>query len=200
MHHRDAYGFETRYVEDAVTVEVINLAVGNEIEIGATNRARGGQHGERRAEFENRRLADASTIGTEFVRGAERGRDVKRAIVFGERNSVGIEKLPVQMQWGKCFACGIKTKYLVGKTVGRKNVPHFAHDEIIEAMLLGLLRRKPREHFSVRGDVQDLRSTGAGLFFPGVGPDSAIVRIHANSENGQEAFLLRLQKIAWIRT
>src|SRR5262245_13531706 len=91
---------------------------------------------------------------------------------------------------------GIETEYLVGEAVGNVNVSGFSHNEIIETVRRGILRSETREYFSVRGDVKDLRAASSGFFFPSVGPDRAVVRIHPDPEDGKQTLLLGLQKIA----
>ena len=62
MNDSDADGFELRDVENFVVVEIVDVAVGDEIEIGAANGAGGGKGCELRAIFEDGGARNASAV------------------------------------------------------------------------------------------------------------------------------------------
>src|SRR5262249_33356775 len=89
MHNRDAHGLEPSYVQNFVAVEIVNLAVGDEIEIGAANGAGRWQHAERGAEFEDGNLSDPRSVSGEFVNG-----DARRTNAVLNRNEAAT--IPVE--------------------------------------------------------------------------------------------------------
>jgi len=85
MDNGDADGFELRDVENFVVVEIVDVAVGDEIKIGAANGAGGGKGCERRAIFEDGGARDASAVFGKFEGGDARRTD---AILNGDEAAV----------------------------------------------------------------------------------------------------------------
>src|SRR3989442_5869040 len=72
MNDGDADGFELRDVENFVVVEIVDVTVGDEIEIGAANGAGGGKGCELRTIFEDGGARDASAVVGKFECGDAR--------------------------------------------------------------------------------------------------------------------------------
>src|SRR5882672_4378989 len=72
MDDGDADGFELRDVENFVVVEIVDVAVGDEIKIGAANGAGSGKGCELRAIFEDGGARDASAVVGKFECGDAR--------------------------------------------------------------------------------------------------------------------------------
>src|SRR5579859_4436032 len=85
MKNGDANGFELSDVENFVVVEIIDVAVGDEIKIGAANGAGGGKAGERRAIFEDGGAGDASAVFGKLEGGDARRAD---AVLNGDEAAV----------------------------------------------------------------------------------------------------------------
>src|SRR5882757_8892238 len=75
MNDGDADGFELSDVENFVVVEIVDVTVGDEIEIGAANGAGGGKARELRAIFEDSGARDASAVIGKFECGDARRAD-----------------------------------------------------------------------------------------------------------------------------
>src|SRR5438105_275405 len=75
MNDSDADGFELGDVENFIVVEIVDVAVGDEIEIGAANGAGGGKGCELRAIFEDGGARDASAVVGKFECGDARRTD-----------------------------------------------------------------------------------------------------------------------------
>src|SRR5439155_11815113 len=69
MDDGDTHRLKAGNVQDFVAIEIVDLAVGYEIEVRAANRAGGGQDANGRAEFQDSKLADARSIGGQFLKG-----------------------------------------------------------------------------------------------------------------------------------
>src|SRR5882757_7695367 len=75
MNDGDADGFELSDVENFVVVEIVDVTVGDELEIGAANGAAGGKARELRAIFEDSGARDASAVIGKFECGDARRAD-----------------------------------------------------------------------------------------------------------------------------
>src|SRR5438876_1850969 len=75
MDDGDADGFELGDVENFVVVEIVDVAVGDEIKIGAANGAGGGKGCELRAIFQNSSAGDARAVVGKFECGDARRAD-----------------------------------------------------------------------------------------------------------------------------
>src|SRR5438132_7814005 len=62
MHYGDANWLQTCRIEDLVAVQIVDLAVGNKIKVGAANGVGGGQSRQRGAVFEDRDSHNACTV------------------------------------------------------------------------------------------------------------------------------------------
>src|SRR5882762_8198353 len=117
MNDGDADGFELSDVENFVVVEIVDVTVGDEIEIGAANGAGGGKARELRAIFEDSGARDATAVvkvkavgtgervvragiyvdGGEFLQvdaeDAERVGDEECVVIGRQSDSVWIEKI-----------------------------------------------------------------------------------------------------------
>src|SRR5882724_10626706 len=85
MNDGDADGFELSDVENFVVVEIVDVTVGDEIKIGATNGAGGGKARELRTIFEDGGAHDASAVIGKFECGDARRTD---AILNGDETAV----------------------------------------------------------------------------------------------------------------
>src|SRR5271170_2440225 len=89
MHDADADGFEFQGIEDVRSVEIVELAVDDEVEIFVSQRAGGGKHGKGGAIFEDGCFGYVQAVAAESELGDTRGAD---AVLNGdERVFVPIE-------------------------------------------------------------------------------------------------------------
>src|SRR5215475_333476 len=105
MHHGDAHGFELCDVQNFSRVQVVNMAVGDEVEVGAANGTGGGQAHELRATFQNCCARNARAVGGKFESG-----DARRA------NSVlnGDEATVVPIETIGAGESGVRARIYVG--------------------------------------------------------------------------------------
>src|ERR1700674_467642 len=85
VHNRNADGLELGDVHDVIAVEIVDLAVGDEIEIAAAQSSGCRQHGEGRAVFEHGRLCDTQAVFRKPERGDTRRAD---AVLDGDETAV----------------------------------------------------------------------------------------------------------------
>src|SRR6266850_2800986 len=85
MKDGDADGFELSDVQNFVVVEIVDVAVCDEVEIRTANGAGRGEGGERRAIFEHSRASDASAVFGKFECGDARRAD---SILNGDEAAV----------------------------------------------------------------------------------------------------------------
>src|SRR5579871_3988996 len=89
MDDGDADGFQLSRVEDFSGVEIVNVAVGDEIEIGAANCAGSWEAREGRAIFEDGGFSDAKPVFRKFECGDARGAD---SVLYGDERTVVPER------------------------------------------------------------------------------------------------------------